>query len=185
MGRGLQYGWRAVNMNGPPGNTFTLVDYAFGSPGPGDHCRPRGPTGLDRRHRHQLGHRRQLEYRRRPRRRPPARRTPTRPCSIRTPPIRRWLIDAGRNLQNITFDNGGGLLTTSLTIGTTSGNALLLTSRRHDPNHRDRSPILRRQRPAGAGRGTYTFTSGASTAVPPRSTSAARSCPPPPAAPPR
>ncbi len=35
-------------------------------------------------------------------------------------------IDTNRNLLNITFDNSGGLLTSSLTIGTTTGNALLL-----------------------------------------------------------
>ncbi len=38
------------------------------------------------------------------------------------------VVDAGRNLQNITFDNNGGNLTTSLTLGTAGGNALLLTS---------------------------------------------------------
>ncbi len=38
------------------------------------------------------------------------------------------VVDAGRNLQNITFDNGTSDLTNSLTLGTTTGNALLLTS---------------------------------------------------------
>ena len=36
-------------------------------------------------------------------------------------------IDAGRNLQNITFDNATGHLTGSLTLGTADGNPLLLS----------------------------------------------------------
>lgn len=32
-GAGTQYGWARVNMQGSPGNAFTLVDYAFGDPG--------------------------------------------------------------------------------------------------------------------------------------------------------
>ncbi len=38
------------------------------------------------------------------------------------------VVDAGRNLQNIIFDNGGGHLTSSLTLGTTTGNSLLLSA---------------------------------------------------------
>ncbi len=38
------------------------------------------------------------------------------------------VVDAGRNLQNIVFDNSTSTLTSSLTLGTTTGNALLLTS---------------------------------------------------------
>ncbi len=38
------------------------------------------------------------------------------------------VVDAGRNLESITFDNGTGNLTSSITLGTTTGNALLLTS---------------------------------------------------------
>ena len=37
------------------------------------------------------------------------------------------VVDSGRNLQNIVFDNSGGQLTNSLSVGTTGGNALLLT----------------------------------------------------------
>ena len=37
------------------------------------------------------------------------------------------MIDMNRNVMNITFDNSGGTLSTTLTIGTTSGNPLLLT----------------------------------------------------------
>lgn len=32
-GAGVQYGWIRLNMNGAPGNSFTLVDYAWGDPG--------------------------------------------------------------------------------------------------------------------------------------------------------
>ena len=32
-GGGLQYGWARVTMDGAPGNTFTLVDYAYGDVG--------------------------------------------------------------------------------------------------------------------------------------------------------
>jgi hypothetical protein len=32
-GAGMQYGWIRVNMNGAPGNAFTLVDYAWGDVG--------------------------------------------------------------------------------------------------------------------------------------------------------
>jgi hypothetical protein len=32
-GSGLQYGWARVDMDGAPGNTFTLVDYAYGDVG--------------------------------------------------------------------------------------------------------------------------------------------------------
>lgn len=32
-GSGLQYGWAQINMDGAPGNTFTLVDYAYGDVG--------------------------------------------------------------------------------------------------------------------------------------------------------
>ncbi len=32
-GSGLQYGWARVTMDGAPGNTFTLVDYAYGDVG--------------------------------------------------------------------------------------------------------------------------------------------------------
>ncbi len=38
------------------------------------------------------------------------------------------VVDAGRNLQNIGFGNTTGALTASLNLGTTTGNALLLTS---------------------------------------------------------
>ncbi len=38
------------------------------------------------------------------------------------------VVDAGRNIQSIAFDNGAGGLTGSITLGTTTGNALLLTS---------------------------------------------------------
>ncbi len=38
------------------------------------------------------------------------------------------IVDPGRNLQNILFDNSGGNLLSSLTLGTTTGQALLLTS---------------------------------------------------------
>lgn len=33
VGNGQQYGWARITMNGAPGNTFTLVDYAFGDVG--------------------------------------------------------------------------------------------------------------------------------------------------------
>ncbi len=33
VGDGLQYGWARIHVNGEPGNTFTLIDYAFGTPG--------------------------------------------------------------------------------------------------------------------------------------------------------
>ncbi len=32
-GEGLQYGWARINMDGAPGNSFTLIDYAFGDVG--------------------------------------------------------------------------------------------------------------------------------------------------------
>lgn len=32
-GAGLQYGWARYNMNGGPGNSYTLIDYAWGDPG--------------------------------------------------------------------------------------------------------------------------------------------------------
>jgi hypothetical protein len=32
-GAGPQYGWARVNMDGAPGNSFTLVDYAWGDVG--------------------------------------------------------------------------------------------------------------------------------------------------------
>jgi hypothetical protein len=32
-GAGMQYGWIRLNMNGAPGNAFTLVDYAWGDVG--------------------------------------------------------------------------------------------------------------------------------------------------------
>ncbi len=38
------------------------------------------------------------------------------------------VVDAGRNLQNIVFNNNAGNLTGSVTLGTTTGQALLLTS---------------------------------------------------------
>ena len=34
-GKGVQYGWARVTMDGAPGNTFTLVDYAYGDVGDG------------------------------------------------------------------------------------------------------------------------------------------------------
>ena len=33
LGKGVQYGWAQVNMNGPSLNSFTLIDYAFTDPG--------------------------------------------------------------------------------------------------------------------------------------------------------
>jgi len=38
------------------------------------------------------------------------------------------MIQANLNIENITFDNSGGLLSTTITVGTTSGNPLILTS---------------------------------------------------------
>ncbi len=38
------------------------------------------------------------------------------------------VVDAGRNVKYITFDNSGGNLTGSITLGTTTGSALLLSS---------------------------------------------------------
>ncbi len=32
-GSGLQYGWARINADGQPGNSFTLIDYAFAGPG--------------------------------------------------------------------------------------------------------------------------------------------------------
>ncbi|HEY6986853.1 MAG TPA: PEP-CTERM sorting domain-containing protein [Bryobacteraceae bacterium] len=32
-GAGTQFGWIRLNMGGAPGNSFTLVDYAYGDPG--------------------------------------------------------------------------------------------------------------------------------------------------------
>ncbi len=32
-GSGLQYGWARIDMDGQPGNSFTLIDYAFADPG--------------------------------------------------------------------------------------------------------------------------------------------------------
>jgi hypothetical protein len=32
-GAGTQFGWARFNMNGAPGNTYTLVDFAWGDPG--------------------------------------------------------------------------------------------------------------------------------------------------------
>ncbi len=32
-GAGVQYGWARINMDGAPGNSFTLIDYAFADPG--------------------------------------------------------------------------------------------------------------------------------------------------------
>ncbi len=32
-GAGVQYGWARIHTDGQPGNTFTLIDYAFGTPG--------------------------------------------------------------------------------------------------------------------------------------------------------
>ncbi len=74
------------------------------------------------------------------------------------------VVDAGRNLQNIVFDNSTGNLTSSLTLGTTTGNALLLTSTGMIQttgtvanSQTINAPLVLE----GAG-GTYTFQSGAS-----------------------
>ncbi len=32
-GSGIQYGWARIDVDGAPGNTFTLIDYAFADPG--------------------------------------------------------------------------------------------------------------------------------------------------------
>ncbi len=32
-GSGVQYGWARIHADGQPGNSFTLIDYAFGTPG--------------------------------------------------------------------------------------------------------------------------------------------------------
>ncbi len=34
-GAGVQYGWARIHVDGQPGNTFTLIDYAFADPGEG------------------------------------------------------------------------------------------------------------------------------------------------------
>ncbi len=121
-----QYGWARITMTST-GTMYTIVDYAFGSPG---QAIVTGQTALP----HWIGV------------------TDTNwatstnwstgvvPGAItgtvntdtalfnQNAPHSPLTIDAGRNLQNITFDNSGGLLTTSLTVGATSGPALLLTA---------------------------------------------------------
>ena len=74
------------------------------------------------------------------------------------------LVDSGRNLQNIVFDNSTGTLTNSLTLGTTTGNSLLLTAGGSiqttasvaNPQTVNAPLVLE---------GAYTFTSGSTTAT--------------------
>ena len=76
------------------------------------------------------------------------------------------VVDAGRNVQNITFDNNGGNLTSSITLGTAAGHALLLTSGGtiqttgsvNLPQNVNAPLVLE-------GGGTYTFLSGALTST--------------------
>ncbi len=77
------------------------------------------------------------------------------------------VVDAGRNLQNITFDNTGGNLTNSLMLGTTTGNALLLTSGGTIQTTFSVANPMTVNAPLvleGAG-GTFTFTSGATSST--------------------
>ncbi len=76
------------------------------------------------------------------------------------------VVDAGRNVQSITFDNTLGNLTGSITLGTTTGNPLLLTS--GGTIQTTGSVTLPQTVNAPlvlAGGGTYTFQSGAGTST--------------------
>ena len=74
------------------------------------------------------------------------------------------VVDSGRNVQSITFDNSAGNLNGSITLGTTTGKALLLTSGGairttgsvSMPQNVNAPLVLE-------GGGTYSFVSGANT----------------------
>ncbi len=77
------------------------------------------------------------------------------------------VVDAGRNIQSIAFDNTSGGLTGSITLGTTTGNALLLSSGGTISTNFSvttpqtiNAPLILE----GSG-GTFTFTSGAGSAT--------------------
>ncbi len=124
-----QYGWARLTMNGSP-TTYTVVDYAFGSPGQaitaGEEVATSsewtgganstvwatagnwngtvpgatsGTTSTD------------------------SATFDTYNATFPTP-----VVDTGRNLQSLVFDNTLGNLTHTLTLGTTVGNPLLLTN---------------------------------------------------------
>ncbi len=76
------------------------------------------------------------------------------------------VVDANRNLQGINFDNPGGNLTSPLTLGTTTGNALLLTNGGMIQTKATVANPMTVNAPMvlEGTNGTYTFTSNATTA---------------------